>query len=200
MDSRKRFGSRLKEARERKGWSQNKLATMLGEGVRQNHISKYEAGNAMPRPERVIYLSSILDVSEGWLRGFYADDESEDSLDLSEDVASSTSIAESAELVWRRKELEAQRENLELRKQLLAQEGLFGHLSHILNEHLNTLNLLLDKLEVEQKKQFEELRESLVEKIDAAASEPLTGSHELRSSLQRMENIFRPGSAEMQLR
>ena len=71
MDFKKRFGDRLREARENMKMSQQELAAKIDGGISQSQLSKYESGEAMPRPGRVIRFAEFLGVSEGWLRGLY---------------------------------------------------------------------------------------------------------------------------------
>lgn len=59
------FGFRIKEARQRNGWSQEELANKLG--TSKSVISGYETGKNDPAQSMVIRLSEVLGVSINWL-------------------------------------------------------------------------------------------------------------------------------------
>lgn len=61
------FGERLKQARIRKGLSQQQLADMIG--VSKVSISEYENGNRIPLLENFIQLIDILELSADYLLG-----------------------------------------------------------------------------------------------------------------------------------
>lgn len=66
------FGSYLKEARERKGWEQEKLAEEID--TSQGNISMYERGERKPRRDRITRIAAVLgvDASEALLAAGYA--------------------------------------------------------------------------------------------------------------------------------
>jgi transcriptional regulator with XRE-family HTH domain len=59
------LGSRIRELRQRKGWSQQQLAEKVG--VRQKQISSYERGANVPSGEVFIALAQALEVSLDYL-------------------------------------------------------------------------------------------------------------------------------------
>lgn len=61
--------NRIKELRKKFGYNQQKLAALIGDGVSQAAISKWEKGESFPRKERVKKLCEIFDVSEDVLMG-----------------------------------------------------------------------------------------------------------------------------------
>lgn len=61
------LGERLKQARIRKGLSQQQLADMIG--VSKVSISEYENGNRIPLLENFIQLIDILELSADYLLG-----------------------------------------------------------------------------------------------------------------------------------
>lgn len=60
-------GDRLRETREKRGWTQDELAVKLGFG--QSQMNKYENGKSDPTPEVLVRLASALEVSVDWLLG-----------------------------------------------------------------------------------------------------------------------------------
>lgn len=131
MDATARFGSRLKEAREKKRLSQKALSELVDDGLNQSLLSRYESGEAMPRPERVRRLAAVLEVSEAWLRSLYADEEERDGVEplrqadrlRYSELKDRYAELQRSELEWQRKELESQREVLRLRSELLQRES-----------------------------------------------------------------------------
>ena len=57
-----RVGSRIRQAREAKGWSQSQLARELPGSTDGPSISRYERGEVMPRPPMLDALADALDV------------------------------------------------------------------------------------------------------------------------------------------
>ncbi|MGL5900600.1 MAG: helix-turn-helix domain-containing protein [Lactobacillaceae bacterium] len=55
------LGNRIREEREKKNWTQNKLAEILN--VSRQSISKWETGSAYPDIERLIQISDLFKVS-----------------------------------------------------------------------------------------------------------------------------------------
>ncbi len=70
---RRRFGERLRRLRERRGWTQEKLADELG--CEQRVISRYERGLSLPQAAMLVGLASAFDVSIGKLLLGQEDDE-----------------------------------------------------------------------------------------------------------------------------
>lgn len=68
------FAKRLKEARQKKGWTQAKLAKLTN--TTTTTVSKYEAGSEASKPslELAITFSKALDVSLDWLCGIDQND------------------------------------------------------------------------------------------------------------------------------
>lgn len=69
MDERKQVfrGQRLKEVRERRGFTQDDLQSRLGFGNTQIH--RYETGKSEPSPEALVKLSKELNVTADYLLG-----------------------------------------------------------------------------------------------------------------------------------
>lgn len=63
------FGKRLKAARERKGLTQEALASLLSgsERGRKQTVADWEADKGMPRGDTVVQLAGHLDVTAEWL-------------------------------------------------------------------------------------------------------------------------------------
>jgi len=61
------FGDRLKEARKRKGMSQNDLAKAMN--LTQASISQFEKGQRLPTPSNITKFAEILDVRREFLAG-----------------------------------------------------------------------------------------------------------------------------------
>ncbi len=61
------FGSRLREARMNKGYTQQKLADMINVGLRS--YQNYEGNDRHPTYELLVQIADILDVSIDWLLG-----------------------------------------------------------------------------------------------------------------------------------
>lgn len=59
------MGARIRTQREHLGFTQAKLALMIG--VSENAITQYETGRSSPRRERVGALAAALGKSIGWL-------------------------------------------------------------------------------------------------------------------------------------
>ncbi|WP_306600717.1 helix-turn-helix transcriptional regulator [Geothrix sp. 21YS21S-2] len=64
MDS---VGSRIKSAREAKGWTQADLAASLGMGDR-SMVSRWETDEAIPRGSTRLKIANALDVENEWIR------------------------------------------------------------------------------------------------------------------------------------
>lgn len=62
------FGKRVREAREKHGWSQGELARQLG--VTPGCVSLWESGKREPKFYSVQRVSLALGVSGDWLLGF----------------------------------------------------------------------------------------------------------------------------------
>jgi len=65
QEIRKAFGSRVKDLRKKKGWSQRQLATKID--VRFPQLNKYEAGLHVPPLEKLALLSEALDTTVDYL-------------------------------------------------------------------------------------------------------------------------------------
>lgn len=61
------IGSRIKELRKERGWTQEILAQKLD--VKQNTISHYESNESRPGFEVLIAIADIFDVSADYLLG-----------------------------------------------------------------------------------------------------------------------------------
>lgn len=70
---RERFAKRLKEAREKKGLRQNKLADDIS--VAPQTLSAYENANKLPTLDNAVALAEKLDVSLDWLLGIEKPDD-----------------------------------------------------------------------------------------------------------------------------
>ena len=64
-DIRKAFGIRLKELRKHKGWTQKELANQIE--MRFSQLNKYECGMHIPPIEKLIQLSTVLNVTLDYL-------------------------------------------------------------------------------------------------------------------------------------
>ena len=62
---RKNFGSRIKQLRKQKSWTQKELAAKLEIGFSQ--LNKYECGLHIPPVEKLIQLSELFDTSVDYL-------------------------------------------------------------------------------------------------------------------------------------
>lgn len=65
QDVRKAFGTRLKELRKKKGWTQRELAAKAE--VRFPQLNKYEAGLHVPPLEKLVHLSEVLETTVDYL-------------------------------------------------------------------------------------------------------------------------------------
>lgn len=61
--------NRIKELRKNFGYSQQKLADLLGDEVTQTAVSQWESGKTAPRPARQAQLAEIFGVSVDELMG-----------------------------------------------------------------------------------------------------------------------------------
>jgi transcriptional regulator with XRE-family HTH domain len=61
-----RVGSRIRQAREAKGWSQARLARELPGSTDGPSISRYERGEVLPRPGMLDNLADALDVDTSY--------------------------------------------------------------------------------------------------------------------------------------
>lgn len=59
------FGEKLLILRKKKGLSQRKLAEMMG--ISFNNLPKYESSQVLPKPDLLLKLSAIFDVSIDYL-------------------------------------------------------------------------------------------------------------------------------------
>ena len=55
------LGERMKQLREESGFSQNKLAKLVG--LPQSSINRYESGFSNPAPETLVWYADYFDVS-----------------------------------------------------------------------------------------------------------------------------------------
>ena len=55
------IGERLKQLREEAGFSQNKLAKLIG--IQQSSLNRYESGFSNPTPETLLWFADYFDVS-----------------------------------------------------------------------------------------------------------------------------------------
>ena len=61
------LGERLKQLREENGFSQNKLAKLIG--VPQSSVNRYETGFTNPTPETLLWYADYFDVSMDFIFG-----------------------------------------------------------------------------------------------------------------------------------
>lgn len=61
------FSERIKELRQKKGLTQQKLAEILG--IKQNSYSDWETGKNEPSLENLVKLADLFEVSLDWLFG-----------------------------------------------------------------------------------------------------------------------------------
>ena len=61
------LGERLKQLREENGFSQNKLAKLVG--LPQSSINRYESGFSNPAPETLLWYADYFDVSMDFIFG-----------------------------------------------------------------------------------------------------------------------------------
>jgi transcriptional regulator with XRE-family HTH domain len=61
------FGDRIRQLRKEKGWTQNELGKILGLG--ENLVTHYERGVRFPRPEAIVNISKLFEVSTDYLLG-----------------------------------------------------------------------------------------------------------------------------------
>lgn len=61
------FGNRLRELRKEKKWTQNELGSNLGLG--ENLVTHYERGTRFPRPDTIVKISKIFNVTTDYLLG-----------------------------------------------------------------------------------------------------------------------------------
>ena len=61
------LGERMKQLREESGFSQNKLAKLVG--LPQSSINRYESGFSNPTPETLVWYADYFDVSLDFLFG-----------------------------------------------------------------------------------------------------------------------------------
>jgi transcriptional regulator with XRE-family HTH domain len=62
---RKSFGGRVKAVRKQRGWTQKELAGRLG--LHFQLVNKYESGQTLPSPEKLVALAQELEVSLDFL-------------------------------------------------------------------------------------------------------------------------------------
>lgn len=74
MDIKQIFGKRLKQARQKKGYSMEELSSLTGNAVSKQTISKYEAGKAMAGTEILGKLSVALGVTMDYFYRAYTFD------------------------------------------------------------------------------------------------------------------------------
>lgn len=185
------FGQKLREARENSNLSQTELASLIDESMTQAQLSKYERGEAMPRPDRVTKFADALGVSEAWLRGIYTDDEGEETLGLYHSQPSQDVLRlQQAELDWQRKELEAQREILDLRQRLSQQTLLFSELGHALNLHIHRLEAFGNSLAGKQKRDLFGLKEELTDSVPVAPKDEVQVAEQLQATLKELGKFF----------
>ena len=61
------LGERMKQLREESGFSQNKLAKLVG--LPQSSINRYESGFSNPAPETLVWYADYFDVSLDYILG-----------------------------------------------------------------------------------------------------------------------------------
>ena len=61
------LGERLKQLREEAGFSQNKLAKLIG--IQQSSLNRYESGFSNPTPETLLWFADYFDVSMDYIYG-----------------------------------------------------------------------------------------------------------------------------------
>ena len=61
------LGERLKTLREEAGFSQNKLAKLIG--IQQSSLNRYESGFSNPTPETLLLFADYFDVSMDYIYG-----------------------------------------------------------------------------------------------------------------------------------
>ena len=61
------IGERLKQLREEAGFSQNKLAKLIG--IQQSSLNRYESGFSNPTPETLLWFADYFDVSMDYIYG-----------------------------------------------------------------------------------------------------------------------------------
>ncbi len=76
------FSNNLRTQRKKKGYSQSKIAELLG--VRPNTISNYESGVSQPDLDAFVKIIKILDVSPSVLLGIEANSTDTDSILINE--------------------------------------------------------------------------------------------------------------------
>jgi len=64
-DFKKAFGARVKETRKTRSWTQKELAQRLG--IHFQLLNKYEGGQTLPQPEKIVALADELEVSVDYL-------------------------------------------------------------------------------------------------------------------------------------
>lgn len=67
MNYKKEIGSRIKTAREKRGWSLAELEKQTGGRLSKSRIGNYEQGTRMPGPEEANLLASALGVDAAFL-------------------------------------------------------------------------------------------------------------------------------------
>jgi len=75
-----KFADRLKYLRENKGLSQNALAKAIS--THHSRISRYELGTSNPRPDMMVKLAGVLDVSVDFLKNGDSTNAEESNLDI----------------------------------------------------------------------------------------------------------------------
>ena len=61
------LGERLRILREEAGFSQNKLAKLIG--IQQSSLNRYESGFSNPTPETLLWFADYIDVSMDYIYG-----------------------------------------------------------------------------------------------------------------------------------
>ena len=65
QEMRKEFGSRIKELRKQRKWTQKELAAKLG--IRFSHLNKYESGLHAPPMEKLVLLAELFNTTVDYL-------------------------------------------------------------------------------------------------------------------------------------
>lgn len=204
MNSAQEFGLRLKQARERKKLSQKELSDLLNDGLNQSQLSKYESGDAMPRPERMKRFCEVLEVSEAWLRALARDEEEDGFVGYAEKTRKAPrnestvhlddyQALQRSELAWQRKHLEAERQVLELKGELLEREFVMAQLLEQLTLHTASLKALLSTMTPEQRAAALEARKGIMmdfKDLEEPAKRLDRTSDKLRSVLKSFESSF----------
>ena len=67
MNYKQEIGRRIRESRDKRGWSLEELAEKTGQRLSKSRIGNYEQGTRMPGPAEVNTLAQALGVDAAWL-------------------------------------------------------------------------------------------------------------------------------------